>query len=184
VRTSTNPTGPEVNDHVNLQWPSYEQPQGSNLRPQREQTSWSQALTTGPPTRRFEINVFTSSNPWFKSKCIIFYWFFYSIPRISSLKNLLNLLDKWEGYTLKIVKNKSQFTYKLNNTFLKKKKNCVPSLFSRFWRYSCGVGTEKNINIPELELEGHPPHPMRQSRTSPTSKHPPRGQKLQRLWPG
>jgi hypothetical protein len=41
AHTSTNPTGPEVNDHVNLQWLSYEQPQGSNLRPQREQTSWS-----------------------------------------------------------------------------------------------------------------------------------------------
>ncbi|KAL9396961.1 hypothetical protein Peur_011214 [Populus x canadensis] len=26
ARTSTNPTGPEVNDHVSLQWPSYEQP--------------------------------------------------------------------------------------------------------------------------------------------------------------
>jgi len=37
--TSTNPTGPKVNDHVNLQWPSYEQPHGSNLRPEREQTS-------------------------------------------------------------------------------------------------------------------------------------------------
>ena len=49
--TSTNPTGPEVNDHVSLRWPSYEQPQGSNLRPHREQTSWSQALTTGPPPR-------------------------------------------------------------------------------------------------------------------------------------
>jgi hypothetical protein len=47
----TNPTGPEVNDHVSLQWPSCEQPQGSNLRPQREQTSWSQALTTGSPPR-------------------------------------------------------------------------------------------------------------------------------------
>ena len=40
--------GPEVNDHVSLQWPSYEQPHGSNMRPQMEQTSWSQALTTGP----------------------------------------------------------------------------------------------------------------------------------------
>jgi len=38
ARTSTNPTGPEVNDHVSLQWPSYEHPQGSNLRPKREQT--------------------------------------------------------------------------------------------------------------------------------------------------
>jgi hypothetical protein len=46
---------PEVNDHVNLQWPSYEQPLDSNLRPQREQTSWSQALTTGPPPRWFII---------------------------------------------------------------------------------------------------------------------------------
>jgi len=45
--------GPEVNDHVSLQWPSYEQPQGLNLRPQREQTSWSQTLTTGPPPRWF-----------------------------------------------------------------------------------------------------------------------------------
>jgi hypothetical protein len=39
TRTSTNPTGSEVNDHVSLQWPSYKQPHGSNLRPQREQTS-------------------------------------------------------------------------------------------------------------------------------------------------
>jgi len=36
--TSTNSTGPEVNDHVSLQWPSYERPQGSNLRSKREQT--------------------------------------------------------------------------------------------------------------------------------------------------
>jgi hypothetical protein len=36
ARTSTNLTGPKVNDHVSLQWPSYEQPQGSNLRPQNE----------------------------------------------------------------------------------------------------------------------------------------------------
>jgi len=47
VRTSTNPTGPEVNDHVSLQWPSYEQPQGSNLRLQRKQTSWFQSFITG-----------------------------------------------------------------------------------------------------------------------------------------
>ena len=53
MRILTNPTGPKVNDHVSLQWPSYKQPQGSNLRPQREQTSWSQALTTGPPPRWF-----------------------------------------------------------------------------------------------------------------------------------
>jgi hypothetical protein len=46
ARTSTNLTGPEVNDHVSLQWSSYEQPQGLNLRPQREQTSWFQTLTT------------------------------------------------------------------------------------------------------------------------------------------
>jgi len=39
--------GPEVNDHVSLQWSSYKQPQGSNLRPQRKQTSWSQTLITG-----------------------------------------------------------------------------------------------------------------------------------------
>jgi hypothetical protein len=26
ARTSTNLMGPEVNDHVSLQWPSYEQP--------------------------------------------------------------------------------------------------------------------------------------------------------------
>jgi hypothetical protein len=39
TRTSTNPTGPEVNDHVSLQWPSYEQPHDSKLRPQMEQTS-------------------------------------------------------------------------------------------------------------------------------------------------
>ena len=43
--------GREVNDHVSLQWPSYEQPEGSNLRPQRKQTSWSQVFTTGPPPR-------------------------------------------------------------------------------------------------------------------------------------
>ena len=57
MRTSTNPTGPEVNDHVNFQWPSYEQPHGSNLKPQRKQTSWSQTLTTGPPSRWFP-NIF------------------------------------------------------------------------------------------------------------------------------
>jgi len=51
MRTSTNPTGLEVNDHVSLQWSSCEQPQGSNLRPQRKQISWSQALTTEPPPR-------------------------------------------------------------------------------------------------------------------------------------
>jgi hypothetical protein len=39
ARISTNPTSPEVNDHVSLQWPLYEQPQGSNLRPHKEQTS-------------------------------------------------------------------------------------------------------------------------------------------------
>jgi len=39
MRTSTNLTSPEVNDHVSLQLPLYEQPQGSNLRQQREQTS-------------------------------------------------------------------------------------------------------------------------------------------------
>jgi len=33
ARTLTNPTGPEVNDHVSFQWLSYEQPQGSNPRP-------------------------------------------------------------------------------------------------------------------------------------------------------
>jgi hypothetical protein len=33
LRTSTNLTGSEVNDHVSLQWSSYKQPQGSNLRP-------------------------------------------------------------------------------------------------------------------------------------------------------
>jgi hypothetical protein len=38
ARTSTNSTDPEVNDHVSLHWPSYEQPQGSNLRPKKEQT--------------------------------------------------------------------------------------------------------------------------------------------------
>jgi len=51
ARISTNSTGPEVNNHVSLQWPSYEQPQGSNLRPQREQISWSQIFTTEPPPR-------------------------------------------------------------------------------------------------------------------------------------
>jgi hypothetical protein len=39
--TSTNPTGPEINDHVSFQWPSYEQPHDSNLKSQKEQTSWS-----------------------------------------------------------------------------------------------------------------------------------------------
>ena len=47
VRTSTNPTSPEVNDHVSLQWPSYEQSQGSNLRSQKKQTSWFQVFITG-----------------------------------------------------------------------------------------------------------------------------------------
>ena len=56
--TSTNPTGPEVNDHVSLQWLSYEQPQGSNLRSQREQTSWFQAFITGLPPTQFFIMVF------------------------------------------------------------------------------------------------------------------------------
>jgi len=51
VRTSTNLMGPEVNDHVSLQQPSYEQPQDSNLILQREQISRSEALTTGPPSR-------------------------------------------------------------------------------------------------------------------------------------
>ena len=36
-RTSTNPTGPENNDHISLQWLSYEQPQGLNLKPQKKQ---------------------------------------------------------------------------------------------------------------------------------------------------
>ena len=30
---------------------SYEQPYGLNLKPQREQTSWSQTLITGPPPK-------------------------------------------------------------------------------------------------------------------------------------
>jgi hypothetical protein len=47
VCTSNNPTDPEINDHVSLQWPSYEQLQGSNLRPQREQTSWPKLLPLG-----------------------------------------------------------------------------------------------------------------------------------------
>jgi hypothetical protein len=47
LRISTDSTGPEVNDYVSLQWPSYEQPHDSNLKPQRKQTSWSQAFTTG-----------------------------------------------------------------------------------------------------------------------------------------
>jgi hypothetical protein len=63
ARTSTNPTGPEVNDHVSLQWPSYEQPHGSNLKPQREQTSWSQTLTTGPPPRWFYLSLLNCSEP-------------------------------------------------------------------------------------------------------------------------
>ena len=49
MRTSTNLTGLEVNDHVSLQWPSYEQPHDSNLRPYKKQTSWFQALIIGPP---------------------------------------------------------------------------------------------------------------------------------------
>jgi len=61
--TSTNPTGPEVNDHVSLQWPSYEQPHGSNLRPQKKQTSWSQVLITGSPPRWF-INFFYEDGSW------------------------------------------------------------------------------------------------------------------------
>ena len=34
----------KFNDHISLQWPSYEQPQGLNLRPKRKQTSWSKTL--------------------------------------------------------------------------------------------------------------------------------------------
>ena len=52
ARTSTNPTSSEVNDHVTLQWP-YEQPHGSNLRPQKEQTSCSQVFITEPPPKYF-----------------------------------------------------------------------------------------------------------------------------------
>jgi len=59
ARTSINPTGPEVNDHVSLQWPSYEQPQSSNLRPQREQISWSQTLITRSPPRWFKADKLT-----------------------------------------------------------------------------------------------------------------------------
>ena len=56
AHTSTNLTGPEVNDHVSLQWPSYnQQPQGSNLRPQGKQTPQSQVLTTRPPTIQLNI---------------------------------------------------------------------------------------------------------------------------------
>jgi hypothetical protein len=44
ARISTNPTGPEVNDHVSLQWSLYEQSQGSNLRLLRKQISWSQVF--------------------------------------------------------------------------------------------------------------------------------------------
>ncbi|XP_052301121.1 uncharacterized protein LOC18103253 isoform X3 [Populus trichocarpa] len=62
ARTSTNLMGLEVNDHVSLQWPSYEQPQGSNLRPQSEQTSWSQALTTGPPSRWLTRTIFVAQD--------------------------------------------------------------------------------------------------------------------------
>jgi len=39
VLDKVNPTGSEVNDHVSLQWPSYEQSHDSNLRLQREQTT-------------------------------------------------------------------------------------------------------------------------------------------------
>jgi len=65
ARISTNHTGPEVNDHISLQWPSYEQPQGSNLRLQRKQTSLSQALTTGLPSRWFFKN-FPFTGKWFE----------------------------------------------------------------------------------------------------------------------
>jgi hypothetical protein len=68
--------GLEVNDHVSLQWPSYEQPQGSNLRPQSEQTSWSQALTTGPPSRWLTRTIFVAQDvvrPFF---FFLFYFLF------------------------------------------------------------------------------------------------------------
>jgi len=58
ARTSTNLMGPEVNDYVSLQWPSYEQPQGSNLRPQREQTFWFQVFIIGLSCRWFEYYFF------------------------------------------------------------------------------------------------------------------------------
>jgi hypothetical protein len=75
ARTSTNPTGPEVNDHISLQWPSYEQPQGSNLRPQREQTSWSQVLITGPPPRWLFESFIWFYKFWLLPRFIIFFLF-------------------------------------------------------------------------------------------------------------
>jgi hypothetical protein len=39
--------GPEVKDHVSLQWPSYEQPQGSNLRAQRNSPATFEPLYDG-----------------------------------------------------------------------------------------------------------------------------------------
>ena len=42
--TGMSGSGPEINNHVSLQWLSSEQSQSSNLRPQKEQTSWCQFL--------------------------------------------------------------------------------------------------------------------------------------------
>jgi hypothetical protein len=77
-----------------LQWPSYEQPQGLNLRPQREQTSWSQALTTRPPPRWFGIPYFDRrpSDPllWWTD---FPYLFLVDKPHISSFDEWIH--DTW-----------------------------------------------------------------------------------------
>jgi len=90
ARTSTNPTGSEVNDHVSLQWPSYEQPQDSNLRPQKEQTSWSQSLTTRPPPRWFSFSFYTFRF-CFLGKCSSFldFWVFFAYGIFLSFVNFL-----------------------------------------------------------------------------------------------
>jgi hypothetical protein len=44
MHISTNLTVSKVNDHVNLQWSSYKQLQGLNLRPQKKQTFLSKLL--------------------------------------------------------------------------------------------------------------------------------------------
>jgi len=88
MRTSTNPTSPEVNDHVNLQWPSsYEQPQDSNLRPQREQTSWSQALTTGHHLDSYLMSFLLGSLHCFDLQMVLLIYF--ACVRVGGLEKIL-----------------------------------------------------------------------------------------------
>jgi hypothetical protein len=85
VRTSTNPTGPEINDHVSLQWLSYEQPQGPNMRLQREQTSWSQILIIGPPPKWF-VSILKSYGAW-QLNCVFHLAIFFLMTNFMWFKN-------------------------------------------------------------------------------------------------